>query len=617
LTIWKRPYLLTAASAAIVIAQALTPGAGGYAASGNVGTIGHLALVGHTNLAAVAGGSAVAADNTTNELGPQPELAIVKRDPLRHVPASDAPDVAGNAVVAGQVPGFGGGFNGITHWDHRLAGTGAYAGTQFSLEPPDQGLCVSSQFVLETVNDALRVFTRSGQPAAGTVALNQFFGLKPAIIRVPLTFGDFVSDPKCYFDPQTGRFFLTALQIDLNPTTGAFGPRAANLVAVSQTGDPTGTWTIYKMDVSDDGQNGTPSHPGCPCFGDQPLIGADASGFYISTNEYNLFPFGSIFNGAQIYAISKADLASGVAAPTMVQIDTSGEQLPEGGIANSVQPAASATGLIDGANDGTEYFLMSLDFSRVLIIPRHSSPVSSIAVWALTNTGSLNSAQPAVSLSHVVLGTQVYGQPPDAQQKSGELFLGDLAHNPLALIAANDDRMNQVVFADGKLWSAVNTAVQTPNGPTRVGIAYFVVTPSHAGGALSARLSGSGYVTVNQENVLFPSIGVTADGKAVMTLSLVGPDFFPGAAYTTIDLRRGAGNIHIAGAGAGPQDGFTGYPKLAGGNGTARWGDYSAAVADLGGTIWLAQEYIAHPATDRTTRTLFANWATFISSVTP
>jgi len=616
LTIWKRPYLLTAASAAIVIAQALTPGAGGYAASGSVGRIGHLSLVGHTNLAAVAGGSAVAGDNTTNELGPQPELAIVKRDPLRHVPASDAPDVAGNAVVAGQVPGFGGGFNGINHRDQRRAGTGAYAGTQFSLEPPDQGLCVSSQFVLETVNDALRVFNRSGQPAAGTVALNQFFGLKPAIIRQPLSFGDFVSDPKCYFDPQTGRFFLTSLQIDLDPVTGDFGPRAANLLAVSQTGNPTGNWTLYRMDVSDDGQNGTPSHPACPCFGDQPLIGADANGFYISTNEYNLHPFGSVFNGAQIYAISKADLVSGVAAPTMVQIDTSGVQLPEGGIANSVQPAASPTGLIESANGGTEYFMMSLDFSRVLIIPRHSSPVSSIAVWALTNTSSLNSPNPAVSLSHVVLGTQVYGQPPDAQQEPGELFLGDLAHNPLALIAANDDRMNQVVFAAGKLWSAVNTAVKTPNGPTRVGIAYFVVEPA-VGRSFSASLRGSGYVSVNQENVLFPSIGVTAAGKAVMTFTLVGPDFFPSAAYTTIDPTAGVGDIHIGGAGQGPEDGFTGYPKLAGGNGTARWGDYSAAVADLGGTIWLAQEYIAHPATDQTTRTLFANWATFISRVTP
>ncbi len=616
MTIWKRPYLLTAASAAIVIAQALTPGAGGYAASGSVGRIGHLSLVGHTNLAAVAGGSAVAGDNTTNELGPQPELAIVKRDPLRHVPASDAPDVAGNAVVAGQVPGFGGGFNGINHRDQRRAGTGAYAGTQFSLEPPDQGLCVSSQFVLETVNDALRVFNRSGQPAAGTVALNQFFGLKPAIIRQPLSFGDFVSDPKCYFDPQTGRFFLTSLQIDLDPVTGDFGPRAANLLAVSQTGNPTGNWTLYRMDVSDDGQNGTPSHPACPCFGDQPLIGADANGFYISTNEYNLHPFGSVFNGAQIYAISKADLVSGVAAPTMVQIDTSGVQLPEGGIANSVQPAASPTGLIESANGGTEYFMMSLDFSRVLIIPRHSSPVSSIAVWALTNTSSLNSPNPAVSLSHVVLGTQVYGQPPDAQQEPGELFLGDLAHNPLALIAANDDRMNQVVFAAGKLWSAVNTAVKTPNGPTRVGIAYFVVEPA-VGRSFSASLRGSGYVSVNQENVLFPSIGVTAAGKAVMTFTLVGPDFFPSAAYTTIDPTAGVGDIHIGGAGQGPEDGFTGYPKLAGGNGTARWGDYSAAVADLGGTIWLAQEYIAHPATDQTTRTLFANWATFISRVTP
>ena len=40
--------------------------------------------------------------------------------------------------------------------------------------------------------------------------------------------------------------------------------------------------------------------------------------------------------------------------------------------------------------------------------------------------------------------------------------------------------MNAAVFAAGKLWSAVNTVVKTPNGPTRVGIAWFGIAPSVA-----------------------------------------------------------------------------------------------------------------------------------------
>ena len=77
--------------------------------------------------------------------------------------------------------------------------------------------------------------------------------------------------------------------------------RAHTLIAVSKTSDPRGAWFTYSIDSTDDGLNGTPSHAGCPCFGDQPLIGANDDGFYITTNE-----FGAGFNGAQIYAMSKA-----------------------------------------------------------------------------------------------------------------------------------------------------------------------------------------------------------------------------------------------------------------------------------------------------------------------
>ena len=42
----------------------------------------------------------------------------------------------------------------------------------------------------------------------------------------------------------------------------------------------------------------------------------------------------------------------------------------------------------------------------------------------------------------------------------------------------------------------------------------------------------------------------------------------------------------------------------------ARWGDYTAAVADADGSIWIATEYIPNAP-----RTLLANWGTFIGRV--
>jgi hypothetical protein len=78
---------------------------------------------------------------------------------------------------------------------------------------------------------------------------------------------------------------------------------------VSTSQDPFAEFNIYAIDTTNDASLGTPSHPGCPCLPDQPLIGADKYGFYISTNEFaqDLIAF----NGANIYAVSKESLALG------------------------------------------------------------------------------------------------------------------------------------------------------------------------------------------------------------------------------------------------------------------------------------------------------------------
>ncbi|MEJ7697076.1 MAG: hypothetical protein WKF78_10785 [Candidatus Limnocylindrales bacterium] len=123
-------------------------------------------------------------------------------------------------------------------------------------------------------------------------------------------FGDFTSDPKCLYDSATGRFFLTVLQADIDSESGEFSGRTHVYLAVSRTSDPvSGGWYTFVVDTTNDGANGTPSHAGCPCLGDQPSIGTDANGFYISTNEFPLFSNG--FNGAMVYALSKASLESG------------------------------------------------------------------------------------------------------------------------------------------------------------------------------------------------------------------------------------------------------------------------------------------------------------------
>jgi hypothetical protein len=520
------------------------------------------------------------------------------------------PNVPSSFVVGYQAPGFHG-FNGLSHVDQRTANNG----NQFSLEPPDQGLCAGNGFVIETVNDVIEVYNTQGLPLIGVEDMNSFFGFPAAIDRVHSIFGPFLSDPRCFYDHQTQRWFVTELMEDNGTNVGATG-RNFNLIAVSLTSDPTQGFAIFSYDVTDDGLNGTANHAGCPCFGDQPLFGTDKFGVYQTTNEFGA----ATFNGAQVYAISKdqlIDAADGTGPlPVVIHIDASQQLVPFGGLSYSIQPATAPSGEDwdhdqDGAiKNGAEYFLSALQFIDTFD--------NRIAIWALTNTRSLNSNAPTLTLSFAVLNSETYGQPNPATQKAGEFPLGTLHGDPLPLLNTNDDRMNQVVFANGILYGGVNSLLKV-KGVEHQGIAWFGVKPRFDGPTLKGHVVRQGYVAVAGEDVLFPSLGINSEGNGVIAFTLAGSDNFPSAAYTDIIGGFGLPFVHVAGAGQDPDDGFTAYPQIAAGaNGVGRWGDYSAAVAD-GDRIWMAAEYIPKACSGLALpcRTLNANWGTFFSTVRP
>jgi hypothetical protein len=525
--------------------------------------------------------------------------------PARANATLQPPSPAGIPVVSS--PGRATGFNGLSHADQRNAGTGSFVNTQFSLEPPDQGLCVGNGFVVEPINDAFAVYDENGKALTGVTALNQFFNRSPAINRVTGVRGDFLSDPKCYYDPVGQRFIQTILEVDAPGNFSGAAPfnRTHVLIAVSQSSDPTGMWNLFSVDTSDDGLNGTPAHTGCPCLPDQPLLGANKDGVFIDVNQFQDNP-SFFFNGGQIYALGRSALESGASSVGFVHLDvgtvpTGDASLPFWG---SLQPSTSIS-----PRSGTE-LLMTGGPEDIF---QNNAPLDNrIAVWSLTGTRSLGSASPSVALRHVVLASETYGLPINAgaTQKAGPTPLRDALGDvdPLETINGNDSRMNQVVNVGGVLYGGVNTTVTSATGPPRIGIAFFAVKAVGTPGVLNTRILSQGYVAVDSENVLFPSIAVNKSGAGALCFTLSGPDFFPSAAYVRFASGQPTGPIHIAGAGTAPEDGFTGY-KAFGGNGVARWGDYSAAVA-ADGAIWMGNEFI--PGTPRTVN---ANWGTFITQL--
>ncbi len=538
----------------------------------------------------------------------------------------------------------------LNHRNQRLAN----GGNQFSVEPPDQGLCAGNGRVFESVNDVARVFDANGNPLTGVTDLNTFYGYAPAILRrapaQPNVFGPFVTDPTCLYDSQTQRWFNVVLTLDVKSTNGHFTGTNHLDIAVSKTADPAGAWTVYRVNAENDGTNGQPNHH-CsngkggfgPCFADYPHIGADANGFYVTTNEYSFF--GPEFHGAQIYAFSKKALAAGASTVTMQQFDTHMFRTGENGFA--IMPATSpSSGNGDQSEGrGVEYFLSS-NAGAEATDPGNGSSAgrvsSEVLVWALGNTGSLNSGTPALSLSHSSVRVGNYAQPPAADQKPGSTPLADCINDTACgnfLIGASkpfgteseykldssDTRMMQVTYAAGKLWSALDTAL-TIGGKNKAGIEWFQIEPSMGDGAVSAELAKRGYLGLANNNLIYPAIGVNASGRGVMVYTVAGADHFPSAGYSSINGDH-VGSVQIAAEGAGPADGFSGYKAFSGsgiaGVARPRWGDYGA-TAVVGSDVYGASEYIAQTCTLAQyeaapfgscggTRTSLANWSTRIT----
>jgi hypothetical protein len=512
-------------------------------------------------------------------------------------------------------------FKGLDFHDQRFAN----GGNQFSVEPPDQGLCAGNGFVMESVNDVLSIYDTAGNKLVGPVDLNTFYGYPAAINRANGKYGPSITDPSCYYDADTQRWFQVVLTLDRVGTTSTLaGPNHID-IAVSQTADPRGAWNIYHLPVQNDGTQGTPNHH-CArqyCLGDYPHIGADANAFFVTTNEFSVF--GSGFYGAQIYAISKRALASGSPTPNVVMWNGGDPDIPAP--AFTVWPAISPGSQYDTDFGGTEY-LMSSD-----AVFFDSGTSSEIWVWSVTNTSAIDTTPLALVLNVAPVGVKQYAVPTTRiTQKAGNTPLRDCVADPVCAplvgvattpystprsMAVNDSRMQQVMYANGKLWAALDTDVLQGSGHAS-GVAYFVLNPRT--GAMFANDT----LSLADASLSYPAVAVTKSGRGVIAFTVAGPSDYPSAGYAALDAKIGAGAVQIAAAGVGPWDSFTGLPVF---GSRPRWGDYGAAAVD-GNTIWLASEFIAQTCTyDQYKATPFGqcggtrgslgNWATQITRVTP
>jgi hypothetical protein len=483
---------------------------------------------------------------------------------------------------AGNVRGAHG-FDGITAAINGGANSPVSGGIG-DVSPPDQGLAVGPDgsairpqtVAFEFVNMSAVIYSTSGKTLLGAVPAAQIFGLDPAA---------FLSDPRAYWDPQTGHWFLTMFTFG----DGISAPLSTQYIAVSQSRSPFGAYAVFAIDTSDSSN----TTGGCPCLGDFDQVGADNSGFYIATNEFSVD--GPNFNGSVLYAMSKSLLISastGATPPPVVQVYKVPTTL-DPFAAYHLSPSTVTQG--SGAPN-TEYFVESNANLNV---------GNGLEVFALLRTARLNTGG-RPTLAATTVSTEGYSFPPNALQKSGPTPLGcSQGFCAAATLQTDFNAVQEVTYASGRLYAELDTGFNFGTGQNS-GAAWFVLQPSPHFGWVSASKVSNGYVRTSQ-NLLYPVIGVNKAGKGFLAFALSGPNHYPSAAYITFNGASGpSGPVRIQANGVNPLDDFTCYPPFSGGQ--CRYGDYSMAQ-NFNGKIWMATEYSAPQPRD-----VFSNWATRVWS---
>src|SRR3954453_5747037 len=430
------------------------------------------------------------------------------------------PVVSATAFTSSSNAVAGQSFEGVSMWDQRTL-------NGFYLEPPDQGMCASTDArvgsggrVLEAVNDVVAVYNTGGTTLKEQT-LNQFFGYDDVLAGGPE-----LTDPSCYYDSETHAWFVVVLTLELADTGNFTGGNHIDIAVSNPSNhDPsTTTWKRYTIDTTDNGKNGSPNHHCAPdpaplpgesvpdaCIGDYPHIGADHYGFYITTNEYPFFSDG--FNSAQIYALSKHKLAANASSVPWVQFaNTKLANEKRGPVGFTIWPAEVPGVAYNEDNNGTEFFLSSdaAEESGNVTGSPHTG-----GLWAITNSKSLDSAHPNVTLSSRALSSEAYAVPPQSAQPSSgtqdpsqnwplgqclnidpcfqvNLSAPGETQDPfkpevIGNLDSNDSRMQQVYYANGKVWGALDTRM-TVAGNEQAGIAWFIVKPSMIGAGAGGKV---------------------------------------------------------------------------------------------------------------------------------
>lgn len=378
--------------------------------------------------------------------------------------------------------------------------------------PSDTQLAVGPTHIVQFVNRSGQVYDKAGNAVGTPFDLGAFFGFA----------ANTGGDPRVHYDAGSGRFFAAYEGL----LTG--GDEVD--VAVSDTSDPRGNWSVYIA-----GSNTSNVQH------DRPTLGYTNDKVTLTWNNFDLVAPGKPFLGEQTVVVNKADLLAGAAS---VSLATFAQDTNKA----DVVPATSLSAINDQLameHDGTD-----------------------VVVTTITGVPGVS----AVNQTENTIAIGAAAEPPMAVQPTG----GD------ATINTNDSRMLSVAWQNNHLWGLFNVGC-TPIGDTAVhSCQRFVQIATGGGQSLATNLDLGlvggdlyyGSLTLNDEDDLFAGFNASSSTMFPTAVAIGVPGGnFPATTF---------GDFYAAGTQA--------YTCNCGTR--VRWGDYSGTARDPSNPkdVWTVQQ---------------------------
>lgn len=412
--------------------------------------------------------------------------------------------------------------------------------------PPDTHGAAGPNHLMTMLNTQVLIQGKNGLTVSGPISLTSFWTFGTGLSGDPF-------DPRIVYDSIHSRWIATCDANSRNASSQVF-------FAISDTSEPTGTWTYYSLDAD----------PADISWADFPGFGVNNTWIAITNNMFTVSA--NNWAGTKMWVIDKASaLAGGALTVTIFSpgFDVDPTYNTDG---FAMQPCVTF---------GSESKLYIVDNSGW-----SDSGVYLMRISEITGTGSSPSWS-VTSGSTALPGTGLFNV-------SNDFDFGQIGASQLGrktLVDSGDPRISgNSYFRDNAIWCAHSGG--SPVGSVdRTNVYWYQLSPAQmvsTGEPIIQSGVIDGGVDVHH---FYPSITANKNNDACLGFSRSNSSIYVQAVYTS---RYGTDPLGAMDAVTVLKEGEDTYIKDFGSH-SVRWGDYSATVVDPvdDETFWTIQEYAA------------------------